>query len=66
MQESLTLQEKYISRSDVANIFGVTSKTIEEWTKKKILKSYGFPGSRRIFYKRSEIEDQLIQINNHR
>lgn len=49
-----------ISRKDAADFFGVTTVTIDDWTKKGILTCYKI--SNRSYFKRHELESALIQI----
>lgn len=58
--------EEYLTRHEVAQMFKIDISSVHNWTKKGKLKSYGVPGSGRIYYKRSELEKVLIEINkNH-
>jgi DNA-binding transcriptional MerR regulator len=53
--------EELLSRVEVANYFKVNISTVRNWTKQGILKKYGVGD--RVYYKRFEIEEVLIQIN---
>ncbi len=55
--------EELLTRSDVAELFKIDLSSVHNWTKKGKLKSYGVSGSSRIYYKRSEINQLLIQTN---
>jgi len=55
--------EEYLTRNEVAQMFKIDLSSVHNWTKKGKLKSYGISGSGRIYYKRSELENLLIQIN---
>lgn len=54
---------EYLSKKQISDIFGVTLSTTNMWIRKGVLKSYGFPNTRRVFFKRAEVEETLIQIN---
>jgi len=56
-------ETEYLSKKQISDIFGVTLSTINMWIRKGVLKSYGFPNTRRVFFKRAEVEETLIQIN---
>lgn len=55
--------EELLTRTEVAEMFKIDLSSVHNWTKKGKLKSYGVSGSARVYYKRSEIESLLIQIN---
>lgn len=50
-----------LTRSEVRNLLKVNMSTLHLWTKKGKLKSYGI--GNRVYYKRHEIENTLIQLN---
>ncbi|SDL72017.1 DNA binding domain-containing protein, excisionase family [Salinimicrobium catena] len=52
--------EEYLSRSEVAKLLKVTTATLDRWTDQGKLKRYGLGA--RVFYKRSEVEESLIQL----
>ena len=47
-------QSDYISRQEVADIFGITLPTVHEWTINGILSAYKV--ANRVYYKRKEVE----------
>lgn len=47
-------ESKYMTRQEVADLFGITLATVHQWTVNSILLAYRV--SNRIYYKRSEIE----------
>lgn len=55
--------EELLTRNEVADLFKIDLSSVHNWTKKGKLKSYGISGSARVYYKRSEINKLLIQIN---
>ncbi len=55
--------EELLTRSEVAELFKIDLSSVHNWTKKGKLKSYGISGSARIYFKRSEIDQLLIQTN---
>jgi len=50
-----------LTRKQVAKMLNVNLTTIHNWTKKGTLTSYGIEG--RVYYKRTEIEQSIIQLN---
>ncbi|WP_456441878.1 helix-turn-helix domain-containing protein [Psychroserpens sp.] len=50
-----------LSRKEIALLFKATPQTIHNWTKEGKLKIYGI-GTRR-YYKRNEVEQALIELN---
>lgn len=52
---------EYLTRQEVADILKVSLVTLSDWNKKKILNPYRLGNL--IRYKRSEIEEALININ---
>jgi Helix-turn-helix domain len=55
--------EEYITRNEVAEMFKIDLSSVHNWTKRGKINSYGVLGSGRIYYKRSELEKVLFQIN---
>lgn len=53
---------QYQSRKEVAEMLGVTTVTISDWTKKGILESYKI--GNRVYYKRHEVEGALVKIKS--
>ena len=49
-----------LTRKDVASYFQIDLGTVHNWTNKGYLKSYGI--GRRVYYKRSEVEDALTPL----
>ncbi|MBC6999678.1 helix-turn-helix domain-containing protein [Cytophaga sp. FL35] len=52
---------EYLTRHEVANLLKVDVSSVHNYTKKGLLTSYGLSG--RVYYKRSEVESALIQLN---
>jgi len=50
----------YMSRKEVAKMLKVDLSTINNWRRRNVLKSYGISG--RVYYKRSEIENAIIEL----
>lgn len=50
-----------LTREETAKLLSISLPTLWNWTKKNILKSYGI-GSR-VYYKKDEVINSLIQIN---
>lgn len=55
--------EELLTRTEVAKMFKIDLSSVHGWTRKGKLKSYGISGSARVYYKRSEINQLLIQTN---
>ena len=53
--------KEYLSRNDVAKMFGVDISTVHNWTKSGKLLSYGISG--RVYFLRSEVEASLKPLN---
>ena len=53
--------EEYLTRNEVAKMLKVDLSTLHNWNKKGKLKTYGLGG--RVYYKRSEIEKAIIELN---
>jgi len=50
------------TKSELAKILNVNECSIYNYTAKGILKGYRMPGSRRIYFKKAEVEKALIEI----
>ncbi len=57
-------EKEYLSRQDVANIFGVTLPTVHAWTKHGILK--GKKIANKVYYLKSEVHEALADISNRK
>ncbi|WPR72498.1 helix-turn-helix domain-containing protein [Flavobacterium sp. NG2] len=55
-------QKEYLSRKDVANMFGVDISSVHNWTRSGKIRAYGISG--RVYYLRSEIESSLKPLND--
>ncbi len=51
---------EFLSRQETAELSKVDISSIHNWTKRKILQSYGISG--RVYYKRSDIEEAMIKL----
>lgn len=49
--------KEYLSRRDVADMFGVDISSVHNWTKSGKLRALGISG--RVYYLRSEVENSL-------
>jgi hypothetical protein len=56
-------QNEYISRNQVSKLYGISLKTVDNYSKSKILNPLGMEGSNRVFFLRSEIEASLKPLN---
>ncbi|MCM4154751.1 DNA-binding protein [Gramella sp. AN32] len=52
--------EEYLTRSEVSKMLKVDLSTVHHWTKSGRLRRYGL--GRRVYYKRSDIEQSLLEI----
>ena len=52
---------EYLTRNQVKEMLDVDLSTIHNWTKRGKLKAYGI--GNRIYYKRSEIEQAIVPLN---
>jgi excisionase family DNA binding protein len=52
---------EYLTRNEVAKLLKVDLSTVHNWTKKGKIKVYGL--GNRVYYKRHELNQSLIQIN---
>jgi excisionase family DNA binding protein len=52
----------YLSRKDVSKLLGISYPTLNEWSKKGILKAYRI--GNRVLYKSNEVDESLTQINS--
>jgi hypothetical protein len=57
------LPNEYLSYNQVVEGYGLSLKTVSNYRKAKIFNVYGFKGSKRVFFRRSEIESSLKLIN---
>ena len=55
-------QKEYLSRKDVAKMFGVDISSVHNWTRSGKIRAYGISG--RVYYLRSEIEASLKPLND--
>lgn len=55
-------KEEYFTRKEVAKMFKISLPTISDWNKKGILNPLRIGNL--IRYKKSDLEDALVQINN--
>ncbi len=54
-------QKEYLSRNDVAKMFGVDISTVSNWQKSGKLNPLGISG--RVYFLRSEVESSLKPLN---
>lgn len=53
---------EYLTRTELSKLLKCDISTIHNWTKKGKLKPYGL--GNRIYYKRKEVDEVLLQIGN--
>jgi hypothetical protein len=51
---------EYLTRQDVAKMLQIDLSSVHNWTKRGVLKSYQISG--RIYYKRAEVEQAIIEL----
>lgn len=51
---------KYLTRSETAEMLKIDLSTLYKWTKKGTLKSYGLNG--RVYYKLDEVENSIVEL----
>jgi hypothetical protein len=54
-------KKEYLSRKDVASMYGVDISSVHNWTKSGKLRALGISG--RVYYLRSEVEASLKPLN---
>lgn len=54
--------EQFLTREETAQLLNIDKSTLWSWTKKGKLIAYGL--GNRVYYKRSEIESALVQLND--
>ncbi len=57
-------EKEYLTRQDVASIFGITLPTVSAWTKHGILK--GKKIANKVYYLKSEVHEALADISNRK
>jgi len=50
----------YLTRNEVAKMLKINLSTVHNWTKKGVLTGYYIQG--RVYYKRAEVENAIVQI----
>lgn len=67
LEERLTSQfqpkqpDEFLTREETADLLKIDKSTLWLWTKKGKLQAYGI--GNRVYYKRSEIEKAIIELN---
>jgi excisionase family DNA binding protein len=54
------INERYLTRKEVAEKFRVNESTVYRWRKEGVIKAYGIQG--RVLYKLSDLQKQLIEL----
>jgi hypothetical protein len=52
---------EYLTRNDVAEMLQIDLSSVHNWTKKGTLTAYQISG--RVYYKRVEVENAIVQLN---
>lgn len=61
-EQDLTIGgERYLTRNQIAKIFGVNVATVSEWINQGVLKPYRM-GKRRIYFKESDVSQALTLV----
>ncbi len=50
----------YLSRNDVSKMLGINLSSVHNWTRKGVLRAYQISG--RVYYKRTEIEESIVEL----
>ena len=53
---------EYLSRQETADLLKIDVSTLHRWTKQGKLKSYGL--GNRVYYKRAEVENSFVKLQN--
>jgi excisionase family DNA binding protein len=53
---------EYLTRNEVAEMLKIDLSSVHNWTKRRILQSYQIGG--RVYYKRDEVENAIVKLNN--
>ncbi len=61
-QRSQSILKELMTRQEVAKHLKIDLSTLHHWTKAGILKKYGI--GKRVYYKRSEIENAIVELEN--
>lgn len=64
--ESIQIQNDLMSKAETAKFLKCDLSTLNNMRDRGEIVSYGFPGSSRIYFKRSEIESSLIIVKSKR
>lgn len=56
------LNNKYLTRKEIAKMFKVSKNTVYNWDREGILNTYQIGG--RVLYKLEEVEDALVKLKN--
>ena len=58
--QTTSKETELLTRKEVAKLLRVSLPTLHDWTKRGIIKGYRIEG--KVYYKRSEIEESLTEI----
>ena len=61
LSKKVIFKEDYLTRKEVAKLCKVNISTVSNWKNEGVLNAYGLGG--RVYYKRSEIDKQMVKIN---
>ncbi|WP_370390221.1 helix-turn-helix domain-containing protein [uncultured Winogradskyella sp.] len=60
-QATPTLKDELLTREQTAEVLKISLTTLWNWTKKNKIQSYGI--GNKVYYKKSEIMNQLVKLN---
>lgn len=60
--QTISQPEEYLTVKDVAELFHISIATVNNWKREGILVAYQIGG--KIFFKRAEIENSLVQLKS--
>jgi len=58
--QTTSKETELLTRKEVAKLLRVSLPTLHDWTKRGVIKAYRIEG--KVYYKRSEIEESLTEI----
>ena len=53
---------EFLTRKDVADMLKIDISSVHNWTKRGVLSAYQISG--RVYYKRTEVENAIVKLNN--
>ena len=53
---------EYLNRKEVAELLKINPSSVFNWTKNGTLRSYQMEGTQRVYYKRKEIDEAMVEL----